>query len=92
MKKLKLKAKTLKKIMETEEDEVARLGDLCEACGEPTDACTCNLCQVCGKNSDNCSCTCPVCGEPCFDDVTIADHGRCYDCHHAILNGEIDAP
>jgi len=81
VKKLNVKSKTLKKIMENE--DLAHLGDLCETCGEPIDACGCNLCQVCGKDSDNCSCTCPACGEPCFDDVTIADHGKCYDCHHA---------
>lgn len=32
--------------------------------------------------------TCPNCGASCNDDVTIADHGECYDCHKARLNGE----
>lgn len=32
---------------------------------------------------------CPVCGESCKDDVTIADHGMCYDCHQAFLMGEL---
>lgn len=31
---------------------------------------------------------CPVCDELCKDDVTIEDHGMCYDCHHQILSGE----
>lgn len=34
---------------------------------------------------------CPVCGESCKDDVTIEDHGMCYDCHHAVLDGELCA-
>lgn len=25
---------------------------------------------------------CPVCGVLCNNDVTIADHGKCYDCHY----------
>jgi hypothetical protein len=29
---------------------------------------------------------CPQCGASCNGDVTIADHGRCIDCHHAMLN------
>ena len=31
---------------------------------------------------------CPSCLNTCKDDVTIEDHGVCYDCHHEILNGE----
>ena len=31
---------------------------------------------------------CPSCGEMCRNDVTIEDHGVCYDCHHDMLNGE----
>lgn len=46
------------------------------------------LCQVCGKNSDECECVCPECNQPCFDDVTTADHNMCYDCHKSKLNGE----
>lgn len=47
-------------------------------------------CQVCGKDSDHCTCVCPTCGNPCFDDVTLADHGECYDCHHSSLNEDDD--
>jgi len=32
--------------------------------------------------------TCPRCGSLCNDDVTIADHGHCYDCHKAWQFGE----
>jgi len=31
---------------------------------------------------------CPCCGNTCHDDVTIADHGVCWDCHHEMLMGE----
>lgn len=47
-------------------------------------------CQVCGKDYDNCDCVCPQCGYMCFDDVTIADHGVCYDCHHHNLSEGTD--
>lgn len=30
---------------------------------------------------------CPACGNSCNDDVTISDHGVCYDCHHEMLMG-----
>lgn len=29
---------------------------------------------------------CPVCHEFCNGDVTIADHGKCYDCHKSELS------
>lgn len=48
-----------------------------------------HCCCVCGKpaegTEDTCECVCPVCGQNCFDDQTIADHGRCYDCHQEVL-------
>ena len=50
------------------------------------------LCCLCGKPNegdkaeDECDCICPVCGNSCFDDVTIADHGKCRDCHKGELN------
>jgi len=31
---------------------------------------------------------CPACDNECGNDVTIEDHGVCYDCHHEMLNGE----
>ena len=31
---------------------------------------------------------CPSCLNECKDDVTIEDHGVCWDCHHEMLNGE----
>jgi hypothetical protein len=34
---------------------------------------------------------CSVCGNSCKDDVTMDDHGMCYDCHHMVLNGELCA-
>ena len=43
-------------------------------------------CCVCGKPSegdDYCECICPNCGEKCFDDVTISDHGKCIDCFYS---------
>ena len=48
-------------------------------------------CCVCEWPSDGnggytCECYCPECGVSCFDDVTIADHGRCRDCHKEWLN------
>lgn len=49
-----------------------------------------DVCQVCGKDHDECECVCPTCGQPCYDDVTMADHGECYDCHKARLAGELD--
>lgn len=33
---------------------------------------------------------CPQCGASCNDDVTIADHGCCYDCLKAQLNSQPD--
>jgi hypothetical protein len=45
-------------------------------------------CCVCGKSAEGenvCSCTCPSCGAGCFNDVTLADHGVCYDCHKSHL-------
>jgi hypothetical protein len=45
-------------------------------------------CCVCGKQAegkDTCDCICPVCGVHCFDDVTLEDHCKCIDCHHAEL-------
>ena len=50
------------------------------------------VCCVCGKPSegdDVCQCVCPQCGEHCYDDVTIADHGECIDCHKARLLQEV---
>lgn len=57
------------------------------------------ICCVCGKSNEDsyglkldiCDCVCPNCGHSCFDDVDIADHGECRDCHHARLMGEITA-
>jgi len=46
-------------------------------------------CCICNQDSDHCDCQCPECGQYCFDDVTLADHSMCYDCHKARLNGEI---
>jgi len=49
-------------------------------------------CCVCGLPAELngghiCECTCPECGHTCFDDVTIADHGRCRDCHNIQKEG-----
>jgi hypothetical protein len=44
---------------------------LCQNCGKPAESCP-----------DTCNCICPSCGEHCFDDVTLADHGMCLDCFH----------
>lgn len=48
--------------------------------------CALERCQVCRKDSNHCDCQCPQCGYMCFDDVTLADHGVCYDCHHHNLS------
>ena len=32
--------------------------------------------------------TCPSCETEVKDDVTIEDHGVCFDCHHEMLCGE----
>jgi hypothetical protein len=53
-------------------------------------------CTVCGKPAEEvpteniCQCRCPECGEKCFDDVTLADHGKCYDCHKEELLSSSD--
>ena len=31
---------------------------------------------------------CPSCETDIENDVTLDDHGVCFDCHHEILNGE----
>jgi hypothetical protein len=41
-------------------------------------------CCICGKpaeGEDTCVCSCPQCGESCYNDGTVIDHGKCYDCH-----------
>ena len=55
---------------------------------------TFEVCQVCYKaaeppfpEEEQCDCYCPSCKKFCFDDVTIADHKICRDCHHKELNG-----
>lgn len=51
------------------------------------------ICCVCGKpaegiEDDVCDCVCPYCGEDCFDDQTLTDHGMCYDCFQQWRRGE----
>ena len=53
-----------------------------------------HYCCVCewpaeGNGGHICECKCPECGDSCFDDVTISDHGRCRDCHKERLNKPI---
>jgi hypothetical protein len=31
---------------------------------------------------------CPACNNDCYGDVTLEDHGVCWDCHKELLNGE----
>jgi len=31
---------------------------------------------------------CPACDNDCYGDVTLEDHGVCWDCHKDLLNGE----
>lgn len=52
-------------------------------------------CCVCGKpaeakrEEDECNCVCPRCGNMCFDDQCLTDHGRCYDCQKKWQVGEL---
>jgi len=33
---------------------------------------------------------CPVCNTWTKDDITVYDHGMCYDCHKDWLNGDLE--
>jgi len=58
-------------------------GESCCICGKPAE-------DKYGVKLDLCDCVCPQCGAKCFDDVTIADHGMCIDCHKKWQFGELD--
>jgi len=51
-------------------------------------------CQICelpqeSKEGVSCICVCPRCGCHVFDDVTLGDHGMCYDCFQKWKHGEL---
>lgn len=48
------------------------------------------LCTECHEEGCRGVRECPQCAALCHDDVTIDDHGQCYDCHKARLWGEED--
>jgi len=53
-------------------------------------------CQICelpqeSKEGVSCVCVCPRCGCHVFDDVTLGDHGMCYDCFQLQRNGRLCA-
>lgn len=54
---------------------------------EEEDAETCCVCGMPAEGDPECQCACPLCQSSCFNDVTIADHGRCYDCHQKYRMG-----
>lgn len=40
-----------------------------------------DVCQICYEHREHCNCKCPNCGNDAFNDATLGDHGKCYDCH-----------
>ena len=57
---------------------------LWEYWNENKDEITAERCCLCDKpqfeGDDTCECKCPSCGEDCFDDSTIQEHGMCAEC------------
>lgn len=60
------------RIKEYEEGEIEEEDEHC-----------CTVCGLPAEGEKTCFCVCPQCLCPCFDDVTIADHGVCFDCHQS---------